>query len=341
MTAVIDKFRLLLPPRSKSSPSGWTSFNAPCCHHRGHSQDKRKRAGVRFDNGIVYNCFNCKFSTGWQPGSLLGEKMKTLLRWMGASDDIIKEMTFDAMKSQGDAAIQPYQPQVSFTEKELPESAMPIKDWISSEFYDDVKGELDPVIDYLLGRGEDPLSDNFYWSLSPGYVDRVILPFRFEGRIVGNTARKITNGKPKYLSDQHPQFVYNFDRQKQNQKYCFVVEGPFDALAVEGVALLTNEISDQQSRLINSLGAEQVIVIPDQDRAGLILYDRAAELGWAVATPNWHPDVKDCAEAVKRYGKLFVVVDAINNAQQGQIKIAMAKKRQEKILDIQENEKNT
>ena len=60
-----------------------------------------------------------------------------------------------------------------------------------------------------------------------------------------------------------------------------------------------------------------------------------------MATPNWHPDVKDCAEAVKRYGKLFVVVDAINNAQQGQIKIAMAKKRQEKILDIQENEKNT
>jgi hypothetical protein len=262
--------------------------------------------------------------------------MKTLLRWMGASDDIIKEMTFDAMKSQGDATFtQIYQPQIAFTEKELPEGVMPIKDWISSEFYDDVKSDLDPVIDYLLSRGEDPLSDNFYWSLSPGYVDRVILPFRFEGRIVGNTARKITNGRPKYLSDQHPQFVYNFDQQESNQAFCLVTEGPFDALAVNGVALLTNEISDQQARIIDSLNSH-VVVIPDQDRAGLILFDRAAELGWSIAMPNWSPDIKDCADAVRRYGKLFVIIDALNNLQQGHIKIAMAKKRQEKKLELME-----
>ena len=338
MTLVVDKFRTLLPPRAKSSPSGWTSFNAPCCQHRGHSPDTRKRAGIRFDgNGIVYNCFNCKFTTGWQPGSSIGEKMKTLCRWLGANEDTIKELVFEAMRTEGDD----YRPEhqeikLEFTDKELPEGAMPLLDWVNSEYWKDISLEVEPVISYVVSRKYDPFDGNFYWSPAPGYENRVIIPFRWEGRIVGNTARKVTAGKPKYLSDQHPHFVFNFDQQKENQKYIFVCEGPFDALAVDGVALLTNEIAEQQSRIINSLGAE-VIVIPDQDRAGLVLFDRAAELGWAVAMPNWDSDVKDVADAVQRYGALFVVVDAIKTAQQGQIKINMAKKQQEHKLERLEN----
>jgi DNA primase len=100
---------------------------------------------------------------------------------------------------------------------------------------------------------------------------------------------------------------------------------------VGGVALLTNEIAEQQSRIINSLGAE-VIVIPDQDTAGLVLFDRAAELDWSIAMPNWDSDVKDVADAVQRYGALFVIVDAIKTAQRGQIKIKMAKQQQEHKL---------
>ena len=330
MTLVVDKFRTLIPPRAKNSPSGWTSFNAPCCQHRGHSPDTRKRAGIRFDgNGIVYNCFNCKFSTGWQPGSPFGEKMKTLSRWLGAGEDQIKEMIFEALKTESEEyRPEQYQPKIEFADKALPEGALPIKEWAnqSSELITD----LYPVVEYVAGRGFDP--SDFYWSSAPGYSDRVIIPFRWEGRIVGNTARKIREGRPKYLSDQHPHFVFNFDQQKEEQKYIFVCEGPFDALSINGVALLTNEIADQQSRIINSIGAD-VIIIPDQDRAGLELFDRAAELDWSVAMPNWEDDVKDVAEAVQRYGKLFVIVDAIKTAQKTSIKINMAKKRQEQKLE--------
>lgn len=340
MTLVVDKFRALLPPRAKHSPSGWTSFNAPCCHHRGHSQDTRKRAGIRFDgNGVVYNCFNCKFSTGWQPGSSFGEKMKTLARWLGATDDLIKEFVFEAMKTESEEyKPENHEPKLEFTDKELPEGAMPLLDWVNSEYFKEVSILLEPVISYVVNRGYDPFNGDFYWSPSPGYENRVILPFRWEGRIVGNTARKVTNGRPKYLSDQHPNFVFNFDRQSEDQRYIFVCEGPFDALCIGGVALLTNEISDQQSRIINSLGKE-VIVIPDQDSAGLVLFDRAAELNWSIAMPNWDHDVKDTADAVQRYGKLFVVVDAIKTAQKGAIKINMAKKQQEHKLERQEYDK--
>ena len=341
MTLVVDKFRLLLPPRTKSSPSGWTSFNAPCCQHRGHKPDTRKRAGIRFDgNGIVYNCFNCKFSTGWQPGSPFGEKMKTLARWMSADEDLIKELVFEALKTEGEEYHpEQQQPKIEFTDKELPEGAMSLLDWVNSDYFKDISQELEPVISYIVSRGHDPFDGNFFWSPSPGYESRVIIPFRWQGRIVGNTARKITVGKPKYLSDHHSHFVFNFDQQSEDQRYTFVCEGPFDALSISGVALLTNDIAEQQARIITSLSNE-VIVIPDQDRAGLALFDRASELNWAVAMPTWDSDVKDVAEAVRRYGKLFVVVDAIKTAQRGTIKINMAKKQQEQKIERAEYEKN-
>jgi DNA primase len=197
------------------------------------------------------------------------------------------------------------------------------------------------VLRYLIDRGyENPFDYDFYWSPEPGYIDRVIVPFRWQGRIVGNTARKITQGKPKYVSDQHPHFVFNFDKQQDDQKYIIVCEGPFDALAIGGVALLTNDIAEQQSRIINSLGAE-VIVVPDQDRSGLVLFDRAAELDWSVAMPSWDDDVKDVADAVNRYGKLFVLVDIINTAQKGSIKVNMAKNKQQyKIERIEYGQTN-
>jgi len=343
MTLVVDKFRTLLPPRTKTSPSGWLSFNAPCCHHRGHKPDTRKRAGIRFDGeGIVYNCFNCKFSTGWQPGLPFGEKIKTLSRWLGAGEDIINEMIFESLKTDRPIHTEDQRLILDFVDKNLPENSMLLKDWadlLSLPAEDDLKQKFIDAVGYIENRGFDPFDHDFYWCPEPGYDDRVIVPFLWQGRIVGNTARKITDGKPKYLSDQQPNFVFNFDRQRENQKYCLVTEGPFDALAVEGVALLTNDISDQQSRIINSIGSE-VIVIPDQDRAGLNLFDRAAELNWSVAMPNWDDDIKDCADAVKKYGKLYVVIDAIMSAQKGSIKIAMAKKKLSQQLEIKDEKNN-
>ncbi len=340
MTLVLDKFRSLLPPKTKTSPSGWMSFNAPCCHHRGHKADTRKRAGVRFDgNGIVYNCFNCKFSTGWQPGSPIGEKMKSLVRWLGASDDDIKDLVFEALKTES-AEYKPevYEPKVTFTKKELPEGAMPLAEWgnlLEGELEEKVGEDFKNVLRYLIGRGyENPFDYDFYWTPAPGYIDRVIVPFKWEGNIVGNTARKITDGKPKYVSDQHPFFVFNVDNQMPEQKYVLVCEGPFDALAVGGVALLTNEVSELQARIINSIG-KQVIVIPDQDKAGTILIDQARELGWHVAFPNWGDGIKDCADAVKQYGKLFVVVDAIITATTNPAKIEIEKRRLLTELELQ------
>lgn len=333
MTLVVDKFRTLIPSRAKTSPSGWTSFNAPCCHHRGHKQDNRKRGGLRFDHGIVYNCFNCKYTASWQPGRGLSEKFKSLCRWMGANDDDIRQMIFEALKTEREDYVPETSVEiVTFSPKALPEGSKSIKEWLTQSLSVDEQSQLAEVVAYLYTRGYDPTDDHFYWSPESGYNNRVIIPFWYKHLIVGNTARKIVEGKPKYVSDQHPHFVFNLDNQKEDQRYVFVVEGPFDAIAINGVALLTNDVAEQQAKLINGLGHE-VIVIPDQDKPGLNLINRAMENGWSVAFPNWDSGVKDVADAVQKYGKLFVIVDAINTAVRGDIKITMARKTLEHKLE--------
>ena len=289
-----------------------------------------------FSEGVIYNCFNCKYTASWQPGRNISEKFKSLCRWLGANDDQIKELVFEALKTEStDYEPDHFVEKVKFTEKELPEGAMSINEWINSAYLPDISADIGPVIDYVYNRGFDALSEHFYWSPAPGYIDRVLLPYYYEGKIVGSTARKVREGKPKYLSDQHPFFVFNVDEQDPKNKYVFVVEGQFDAYAIGGVGLLTNEIAQQQAHIINQLGKE-VIVIPDQDKAGLMLIKQAIDYGWSVAFPTWDDDVKDVADAVQRYGRLFVTVDAIKTAQQGEIKISVARNNLETRLALLE-----
>lgn len=331
MNYVIDHFKELLPPL-KSSASKWQSFNCPCCRHLGHNQDTRKRAGVMIGPGIVFNCFNCKFTAGWQPGRPISDNMKKLCAWLGASDAEIKRIVFESLKVDSD-----YQPDestaiITFTEKDLPDGSLPLSDWIAVQDLDDsVANHLLGVVEYVLSRGLDPLSNQFYWSPNPAYSDRLILPFWYNMKIVGYTARRITNNRPKYLSDQHPNFVFNLDAQDPLNKYVLVTEGPFDALSIGGVAVLSNNIAEQQARMINRLGKE-VIVIPDQDLAGLTVIKRAIEYNWSVAFPNWGPDIKDCSDAVLKYGKLFVIVDAIKTAERHEATIKIKMKHLEHNL---------
>ena len=133
---------------------------------------------------------------------------------------------------------------------------------------------------------------DYYWTPELGYRDRLIIPFYYEKRIVGWTARTVQPDKqPKYMSEQQPGFVYGLDEQGPNKVFTIVCEGPIDALHVDGVALLGSEIKDQQAMLINRVG-KQVIVIPDKDEAGSKLIDEAIELGWSVSLPDWADDVK-------------------------------------------------
>ena len=119
--------------------------------------------------------------------------------------------------------------------------------------------------------------------------------------------------------------MFGTDLQQPDWQHVLVMEGVFDALSIGGLAVMHNTISDSQARLIRNLGRE-ITVVPDQDRAGLELVDRALELGWAVSMPAWE-DCKDVNDAVKKYGQLGALLTIMQARETSRIKIELRKKQ--------------
>jgi len=320
-----------LPPRRKNTSGGWISFDAACCYHRGEGRDTRQRGGVII-NGDAWNyhCFNCGFKAGWSPGKLLSKNTKDLFRWLGMPDEKISKLGLYALKLKEDQPATYKELTFDLKEIELPKNTHPIQHWISNTEDQEILKQLTPVIDYVLKRGFDPLDPMFMWSTSPGYTDRVVIPFYQNDVIVGFTGRKITPGKPKYLTDSQSGYVFNIDRQTYERKYVIVVEGQFDALAVDGVAIMTNEPNDVQIARINALG-KKVICVPDRDRPGAKMIDHAVKNGWSVSLPEWGEGIKDVADARIKFGQLYTLFTILHYCEDNKIKMQLLAKKLENL----------
>ena len=115
------------------------------------------------------------------------------------------------------------------------------------------------------------------------------------------------------------------DAQNWNRKFVIVTEGPFDAIAINGISILGSEVNDIQTQLINDLG-KRVIVVPDKDKPGEKLIDQAIENRWSVAFPKWHNEVADVADAVLKYGRLFTMQSILKNTESNKLKINLRRK---------------
>jgi DNA primase len=87
-----------------------------------------------------------------------------------------------------------------------------------------------------------------------------------------------------------------------------------------------DEISNDQALLLSTLN-KQIIVVPDRDKTGLKMCDRALELGYQVSLPVWEADIKDVNDAVVRYGKLPTLLSILQSATNSKIKIEMQRKK--------------
>jgi hypothetical protein len=331
MNLIQATFLQFLPPKKKQTPSGWISFNAPCCVHNGERQDKRRRGGVKTsgDDGFQYHCFNCGFKAGWTPGKLLSKNTKNLMRWFGMPDDEINKLSLEALKNKDELAKTPIPLNFSLEPRNLPENCLSIQQWIDEGCEDE---DFLNVIAYILDRGMELDWYDWHWTPESGYKDRVILPFFHKNVVVGWTGRKIKQGTPKYLTTSQAGYVFNLDAQTDDRKFIIVVEGQFDAIAIDGVAIGHNEPNDTQISRISSLGKE-VIVVPDNDKPGAKMIKTALDAGWTVSLPDWGLDVKDVADAVKKFGRIYTLFTILQYREQGEIKIQLLKKKLEQKDD--------
>lgn len=335
MNSIQQALQSALPARRKTASKGWISFNAPCCIHNGETPDRRMRGGLLInpDGGFSYHCFNCQYKASWKPGYHLGYRARKLMSWLGLSDDQIQVLVFDAMRQldQEIVVVERNNKTANFKPKPLPENSLPILDWIHADFGEDqtLKNNLEFAVEYLINRGFGLDDYNWYWSPeSSNQINRrIILPFTWQNKIIGYTARSINpTNKLKYFNSFDSDYVFNTDAQSQERKFVIVVEGPFDAIAVGGVAVLTNEINETKAEIIESLGKE-IIVVPDRDRSGGLLIDSALKYGWNVSFPLWQDDIKDCAAAMQRYGKLYTLRSILEGKQTSALKIELIRKQ--------------
>jgi hypothetical protein len=314
-----------LPGRHKPTASGWISFNAPCCEHNGETRDRRRRGGIKTsDAGWSYHCFNCGYTASFILGRNLSFKARKLLGWLGVPAEEIERINLESLRHRSMEGLLTDRQRLSntlqgieFEERELPPSA------------ELVTTQHSPHWQYLRIRGvpEDyPVmtvieNDSVHWTRP-----QVIVPFTYDGCIVGYSSRMLDDRQPKYIHDTQPGYVFGTDLQQHNWQYAIVVEGVFDALSINGLAVLHAEINDAQVRMIRSLDRD-IIVVPDQDEAGMKLVDRAVELGWSVSMPDWPAEVKDVNDAVVRWGRAATLITILQARETSRVKIELRKKQ--------------
>jgi len=317
----------VVPGKKKTTQSGWHSFNAVCCHYRGHKADRRSRGGIKFDNdNWSYHCFNCGFKCTFTLGRTLTRNTRQLLSYCGMDKDDINKYSLESLQHKDlldFAKAKREKKKIKFKEMHLPDA----------ELIDETNVKHQIYVSYLHKR-KIRINDYPFMCTPEAegrQANRVIIPFTYEGKIVGHTSRYLDDRKPKFISEQQSGYLFGVDLQKPEWQVCIVTEGIFDALSINGCALTTNAINDEQAEILRNLN-RKIIVVPDQDKSGMDVINRALDLGFYVSMPDWDDDIKDVNDAVIKYGKLPTLLSILQSATNSKIKTEIKRKQLDKRL---------
>jgi predicted RNA-binding Zn-ribbon protein involved in translation (DUF1610 family) len=308
-----------LPGKRKATPSGWISFNCPMCG------DRRSRGGLKLnEQGWSYHCFNCSATASFVLGRTLGYRARNLLSLLGVAESEINALNLESLRHRSIHGILTDRSRAANTTADIAfeerDDFPPASEVVTQEMSEHWQYLRDRCVPQDFPVMTAIRNDGVHWTRP-----HVIIPFSYDDKIVGWSARFLDDRTPKYINQTQPGYVFGTELQHDDWQYVIVVEGIFDALSINGLAVMHNTVSDAQARLIRNLGRE-VTVVPDQDRAGLELIDRAVELGWAVSIPDWPQDVKDVNDAVVKFGKLATLLTIMQARETSRIKIEIRKK---------------
>lgn len=336
MSLVYDILLHNLPQKRRITPKNWVIFNSPCCVHRGHSPDTRMRGNIKLseDGDIGYNCYNCGYKFRFD-GNSVSTSFEQFLSWLNVSREQIQQIKLDLLKNEVDGNNKIIQRDRNILWQQwetvdLPIGSQPIESFVDNDQLDE---KFVNVIQYLQSRGDAIMHGyDYYWCNSTKHDlnNRIIIPFYHKNKIVGYTARYSGNppkGTPKYWNSNIPDgFIFNNDvAEIPDRKYLILVEGPFDAISIQGCSPLGSTLSESQIHwLVNQ--NKKIIVLPDRQKNNQELIDSALLFGWEVSFPDWEDDVKDAADACKRYGQVYTISSILTSRTTDPVMIGIKRK---------------
>lgn len=314
-----------LPQNARMSPSGWWSFNAPCCTYNGQSRaDRRSRGGIiTNEKGWTYHCFNCQFKTGHTYGLPLTDNAKKLLEWLGVDQKTIQQYVLENFQ---------YRSHTDIIQTKRQNSQKKILDDLAFKSYPLPPGARritkhdKQFVRYLEEERGLPI-DSYQYYITPKTKsrnkNRLLIPFYFDSQVVGWISRYLDDKMPKYFTEhQQPGYLFGTELQKPESKYIFVVEGTFDAISIGGVATLHNDINKEQIAWLRKSGKE-IVVVPDQDKSGLAIIQPALEAGFQISIPKWPENIKDVNDATKYYGYAGTLLSILSAKRNNEMRIKL------------------
>lgn len=302
LESVIRSHVLLSPPNS----SGWCSVRCLVCNdHKG-----KKRGGWKFDHdSIGYHCFNCgaKFVVDQGTSKLSSETLRILDSY-GIGSDELGQLKLSLLTNKRLDVAKPSTPTITYPKPiSMPSYFVPLSR--SKSVWKDV------VIEYLTDRGIDPNCHDFHVVEPTGdlthkrWLGRVIIPVYRNRELIFWQGRDMTGKqKLKYLSPDvvRESVLFGYDKLYSDPSSpLYVVEGMFDALTVDGVAVFSNKLTKTQIDILNKSPRNKV-VIPDKSGSGDVIAKQALDQGWSISIPDYG-NCKDPSEAKNKYGILYVM----------------------------------
>ena len=323
MHEILEYIYDLLPSNKKQRNSGWIYFDAPCCVLTENADTKHRGNALFTDDSFTYNCFNCHYQTGFTLGQYLSKKCEQLLKLSGASDNQIqtlKQMIKKYNEANGDGVVHKkvtYRPR---TIREIPSMYESINKSIAENVSSPT---LTKVLNYINKRNPRLLEwADLMWAEGQ---DNFLIPCYEFGEIVGYTLRSLNDkSKSKYIHFTPEGYIHNFDTLFKERQYNIVCEGDLDAIAIDGIGILSSEFTPERlKRLLSYNNGQELIVCPDRDKAGAKLVNQILEekLPFSVSFPTWSRGIKDIEEAVRKYGRLYTIYNILQMKQSDKQKI--------------------
>ena len=263
---------------------------------------KKKRGNILFtDDGFVYQCFNCKFKTGFHLGLSLNKKNLQWLDDLGATSEQIKTLKKmikeynDQCNDESSEQKIVYRPR---NIRKIPEMYESINESLKNKVDSPT---LTKVMNYIVQRNPHLLEwTDLMWAEGQNHF---LIPCYEFGEVVGYTLRSLDDyAKNKYIHYTPEGYVHNFDSLLKERKYNILCEGDLDALAVDGIGILSSEFTPERlKRILTYNNGQELIVCPDRDKAGAKLVKQILDedLPFSVSFPNWSRGIKDVEEATK------------------------------------------
>lgn len=308
------------------SSNSWNRIFCEVCGDGGRT--KGPRGGWLFQGDMAFfHCFNCGIDASFDPNREIphSKEMYKIFRAFDISKEDIDKILFSKkINKTSNKSEKPQRQKVDIKELAIPDHFYKLSDADSGNVI------ATKAKDYLMNeRLIDPDSYPFYLSTGIAgdsvkdqanakiLINRLIIPSFRNNKMVYFIARALDDTmKTRYINPPVPKgnIIYGFDRLYNNAKGpLFVTEGFFDAHHLKGVAVLENHMTKEQIDILNSSSRNKVVV-PDKNKKNdsQKLAEQAIGLGWGVSLPVIG-SCKDITEAIKKYGKLYVIDSAMKN----------------------------